>query len=63
MYRVIWKDNFVGETYEQEFETKEEAKDYIKKEVIQDPDFFHEIEKSDIVEIGMQEYAEIKEDK
>lgn len=63
MYKVIWVDEFVGETYEQEFETKEGAKNYVKEEVIQDPDFFHEIEKSDIVELGMQEYAEIKEDK
>lgn len=63
MYKVIWVDDFVGETYEVQFKTKEEAKEYVKKEVIQDPDFFHEIEKSDIVELGMQEYAEIKEDK
>lgn len=61
MYKIIWEDNFVGETYEQEFETKREAKDYIKKYAIQDPDFFHEIEESDYVDLGMQEYIEIKE--
>ena len=61
MYKVIWIDDFVGETYEQEFETKGEAKKYVKKEAIQDPDFFHEIEKSDVVELGMLEHIEIKE--
>lgn len=61
MYKIIWEDNFVGETYEQEFETKEGAKDYIKKYAIQDPDFFHEIEESDVVDLGMLEYIEIVE--
>jgi len=31
MYKIIWVDDFVGETYEQEFETKREAKKYVKK--------------------------------
>lgn len=61
MYKIIWEDGFVGETYEQEFETKEEAKNYVKEEVIQDTDFFHEIEESDYVDLGMQEHIEIKE--
>lgn len=60
MYKIIWEDGFVGETYEQEFETKEEAKNYVKEEVIQDTDFFHEIEESDCVDLGMQEHIEIK---
>ena len=60
MYKVTWIDNFVGEAYEKEFETKREAKKYVKKYAIQDPDFFHEIEESDYVDLGMQEYIEIK---
>ncbi|MDN6167051.1 MAG: hypothetical protein L0J18_12955 [Tetragenococcus koreensis] len=60
MYKVIWIDDFVGEIYEQEFETKEEAKNYVKEEIIQDPDFFHEIEESDVIELGMLEYIEVK---
>lgn len=60
MYKIIWVDDFVGETYEQEFETKEEAKNYVKEEVIQDSNFFHKIEESDYVGLGMQEYIEVK---